>query len=432
MRLGLDSARGLLAALGDPQRSFPAVLVAGSNGKGSTSALLASMLGAAGYRTGLYTSPHLESVEERLRIDGRTISPARLAGLLERAVVAAEREGGPLPTYFEAVTIAAFLWFAEEAVDVAVLEVGMGGRLDATNLAEPVLSLITSISLEHREHLGDTLALIAREKAGILRSGRPALAWVEAAEAADSLRTVAAERGASLFFAPDRVRIESLAPEGWEGQTVRLATPAGRRELRIALPGAHQAKNLGLAVAAAEALPGLGFGRLDAEAIARGAAACRWPGRLEVVPLPGGRRVLLDAAHNPEGAEVLSRFLAEREIEGAARPDLLLGLLADKDAGEMLAALEPRARHLVLTAPPSPRARDPHEIAVLLSGREGVYVQDDPGAALDVALGLGAETLVICGSIFLVGDLRKRLREKLGVPAAAVESAVGAPYINGS
>jgi dihydrofolate synthase / folylpolyglutamate synthase len=424
IRLGLDHTRALLAALGDPQLRYPAVLVAGSNGKGSTSALLAAMATAAGYRTGLYTSPHLEAVEERLRIDGRAIAGERLGPLLADLVARAERETGAPPTYFEALTVAAFRWFAEERVDLAVVEVGMGGRLDATNLCDPVLSLVTSISLDHREFLGDTLAAIAREKAGILRRGRPALAWVEAPEAAAALFAAAAETGADLAFAPARVAIEAVAPAAG-GQRVRLATPRGRHDLCIALLGAHQAKNLGLAVLAAEALAGLAsdrLDRLDAAAIAAGAAACRWPGRLEVVDLPGGRRVLLDAAHNPEGAAALAGFLA-----GAPPPDLLFGVLADKDAGEMLAALAGRAGRIVLTAPASPRARPPAELAALVPDRD-VVVEPDPGRALELALAAPAHAaLVVCGSIFLVGEIRRRLRERFGVPAPALET-----YVSGS
>src|SRR5262245_1693249 len=200
IKLGLDRSRTLLTALGEPQRRFPSVLVAGTNGKGSTAALTAAMTNAAGYRTGLYTSPHLEKVEERLRIDGCMIASDRFAAILADLVTLAERETGSPPTYFEAVTLAAFRWFAEERVDLAIVEVGLGGRLDATNLADPILSLITPIGFDHREYLGDTLAAIAREKAGILRSGRPAFAWVEESEATESLRATAAEIKADLRF----------------------------------------------------------------------------------------------------------------------------------------------------------------------------------------------------------------------------------------
>ena len=421
--------RGLLAALGSPQLRFPAVLVAGSNGKGSTAALLAAMAGAAGYRTGLYTSPHLETVEERLRIDGRAVGGECLGELLEEVVACAERRLGHSPTYFEAVTAAAFLWFAAERVDLAVVEVGLGGRLDATNVCEPVLSLITSISLEHRELLGDTLAAIAREKAGILRAGRPALSWVEDRKAAGALREVAAELGASLHAAEGEVTIAGTAAgglgsaNGWEGQAVTLVTPLARRELRIGLLGRHQAQNLALAVRAAELLVGLGFPALDERAMAAGAAACRWPGRGEAVPLPGGRRVLLDAAHNAEGAAALGEMLSEIGPRTGSL-DLIFGVLGDKDAGEMLDRLAPLARNLVFTTVPTPRSRAAAELPALLrTARPGApaLVEPEPAVALDRTLALGADTLVACGSIFLVGELRRLLRERFGVPAPAAD-----------
>ncbi|HEV2844457.1 MAG TPA: folylpolyglutamate synthase/dihydrofolate synthase family protein, partial [Thermoanaerobaculia bacterium] len=391
IKLGLERARAILAALGEPQRRFPAVLVAGTNGKGSTSALLDSMARAAGYNVGLYTSPHLEEVEERLRIGGRMIEPGRFGGLLARIVEVAERETGVPPTYFEAVTLAAFQWFAEEEIDLAVVEVGLGGRLDATNLCDPVLPVITPIGFDHQEFLGDTLAAIAREKAGILRPGRPALAWIEEPEAAEAVRAAAGEIGADLCFASEEVVIEKIEPLGWTGQRIRLTTPVRRYELQLSLLGEHQAKNLGLAVRAAEIL------EIEADAIAEGAASCRWPGRLEAVELPDGRRVLLDAAHNPAGAEVLAGFLRR-----LGQPvNLLFGVLADKDYAEMLGLLTPHTRGIVLTTPASPRAKDPAELVPLLRGREAV-VEPDPSQALDRALALDGEVLVACGSIYLI------------------------------
>jgi dihydrofolate synthase/folylpolyglutamate synthase len=426
IRLGLDRLGHLLGRLGHPERRTPSVLIAGTNGKGSTSALLAAMVTAAGYRTGLYTSPHLETVRERIRIDGRAVPEERLADLLTRVV--AEAENGPdgdpetsgPPTYFEAVTAAAFLGFAEEGVELAVLEVGLGGRLDATNLADPLLSLITSIGLDHQEYLGDTLAAIAREKAGILRHGRPALAWIEEPEPAEAVRAVAAEVGADLRFAPSEVKIERIETRASEvGQRVLLATPAGRYDLAIGLAGVHQAKNLGLAVRAAEVLAAAGFPRLDGHAIVQGAAACRWPGRLEAIALPGGARVLLDAAHNPDGARTLGAYLA-----AAGEPvDLLFGVLADKDARGILAHLAPHVRRFVFTTPASPRALDPASLGALLPARTPppeIVVEPEPGTALTRALALaGGRTIVACGSIFLIGEVRGLLRERFGVPEPA-------------
>ncbi|MES1240133.1 MAG: folylpolyglutamate synthase/dihydrofolate synthase family protein [Acidobacteriota bacterium] len=405
IRLGLESFRRLCTDLGDPQLRFRSVLVAGSNGKGSTSSFLAAMARAAGLKTGFYSSPHLESVRERIRIDGRCISEEDFGRDLERVVRTAPQE----PTYFEAVTAAAFLAFASEEVDLAVVEVGMGGRLDATNVCEPLLSLVTSVSLEHQEHLGDTLALIAREKAGIFRPGRPALAWVEEPEAAESLRKVADEVGAGLRFGQDLATVVEVVPEGWGGQRIRLMTPKGEHDLRTDLPGAHQVRNLGLAVLAAEELG------LAPQSISQGARTARWPGRLERIELPDGGRVLLDAAHNDEGAGVLAGFLAT--LPGKA--DLLFGVLADKDVSGMIGRLAPLVDRIVLTTPPSDRARRPEEVAVLLPGR-AVEMEPDLGAALDRAFVPGG-TLVACGSIFLVGEVRKRLRERFGVPGAATE-----------
>ncbi|HKV12305.1 MAG TPA: folylpolyglutamate synthase/dihydrofolate synthase family protein [Thermoanaerobaculia bacterium] len=413
IRLGLEKTRELLSALGDPQRRFPSVLIAGTNGKGSTSALLAAMAQAAGHRTGFYSSPHLETVEERIRIDGKAIEAGRLGMLLERIVGEAERVQGTPPTYFEALTVAAFLGFAEEEVDLAVLEVGMGGRLDATNLADPILSVITPIGFDHQEFLGHTLDAIAREKAGILRPGRPALAWIEDAEPAAAVRESAAFVGAHLAFAQDEVEIEKIEPLGWEGQAVRLKTPLRRYDLRLHLLGDHQAKNLGLAVRAAEILG------ISPEAIAAGAAACRWPGRIESVSLPEGRRAVLDAAHNESGAAVLATFLSRM----GEPVDFLFGVLADKDYARMIELLAPHARRWVLTTPQSPRAKNPAELAALLPGHE-VVIEPDPEIALDRALALGGKTLVVCGSIYLIGEIRKGLRERFGAPPPA--------YISGS
>jgi len=342
-------------------------------------------------------------------------------------VSCAEHRLGHSPTYFEAVTAAAFLWFAAERVELAVVEVGLGGRLDATNLSEPVLSLITSISLEHRELLGDTLAAIAREKAGIMRAGRPALSWVAGREAAGALREVARELGADLRAAQAEVTIAMIGGRDsagdWDGQSVTLVTPVARRELRIGLLGRHQAHNLALAIRAAEMLAGLGFPALDERALAAGAAACRWPGRGEVVSLPGGRRVLLDAAHNAEGAAALGELLAELGPRTGSL-DLIFGVLGDKDAGEMLDRLAPLARNLVFTTVPTPRARAAGELPALVgtARREApMLVEPAPAVALDRALALGADTLVACGSIFLVGELRRLLRERYGVPAPAAD-----------
>ncbi len=416
IRLGLDSMRRLLAALGDPQEAFAPVLVGGTNGKGSTAALLAAMADAAGYRTGLYTSPHLERVEERVRVEGRAVAAAELLAAVAEVERAAERRGSGLPTYFEALTAAAFLLFRRSEVELAVLEVGLGGRLDATNTVEPRLSLISQIGLEHQAYLGTTLTEIAREKAGILRAGRPALAWVEEPEAEREIRRRARELGAALAFAWEGLAVEAREDLGATGQRVELRTPAAAYDLEMALVGEHQVRNLALAVRGAERLAADGWERIGPAAIRAGAASCRWPARLERIALPGAGAVLLDAAHNPAGAATLARFL-ERRAEPFA---LVYGSLSDKDVANVLPPVAATAEAVVLTTPPSPRAIDPASLVELVpAGRASVVPA--PEAALERALEISPGLVVACGSIYLVGALRGRLRARFGVPPSADE-----------
>jgi dihydrofolate synthase / folylpolyglutamate synthase len=476
IHLGLDHVRRLAAALGEPQLAVPTVLVAGTNGKGSTAALLAAMAQEAGLATGLYTSPHLEDVTERLRLDGRPVDGEVLGAAVLEAVAAARRVLDGPPTCFEALTAAAWLVLRGTAVDLAVVEVGLGGRLDATNAAEPVLSVVTPVSLEHREVLGDTLAAVAREKAGVLRGGRPAVAWGAEPEVRRTLAETAAEIGADLSFADDEVAIvgiEPRPPAPWGGLRVVLETPLRRYELETPLAGRHQAVNLALAVRAAERLaevgrrersttrrqigegtesgagfpePGAARGTPGGEAKAgrgpaggsgpgrelligeaamrRGAAAVRWPGRLEVVELPAGagtaaRRVVLDAAHNPAGAEALAAFLDEAAAAGSPPPVLLFGVLGDKEVGAMLPPLAGRARSVVLTRPPGDRGRDPRQLLALLPPGTGAETEPDPERAAARALESAARTaapVVVCGSIFLVGAVRAWMRGTFGIP----------------
>lgn len=412
IRLGLEPLAGLLAALGGPQDGLPAVLVAGTNGKGSTCALLESMVRAAGYRTGLYTSPHLERVEERVQIDGRPIPRHDMTTLLAEVTETATARGLELPTYFEALTAVAFLAFRRAEVDLAVLEVGLGGRLDATNLADPALSVITGIAYDHEETLGATLGEIAREKAGILRPERPALGWGGDPDVRQALLAVAAERGARLELVDETVRCEETLERRDGMLEVRLRTPA--REVRVETPlaGAHQARNLALAVRAAEVLGELDWGRLDSAAIRQGAASVRGPGRLERADLPQGGAVLLDAAHNPSGVAALVAYL-----DRLGEPfDLLFGVLADKRVEQMLPPLAERARRVTLTRPPAGRGRDPETLRSMVAEQIEVDVQPDPALALERALAVAPGLLVCCGSIYLIGPLRALLRERYGVP----------------
>ena len=423
IRLGLESTLTLLAALGDPQSRPRVVLVGGTNGKGSTSSLLAQILHAAGLRVGLYTSPHLEEVEERIRIGGRVIASDELAAKLERVVAVGRETLGHPPTYFEALTVAAYWHFAEEAIDVAVMEVGLGGRLDATNAAEPVLSIVTGISLDHVKVLGSTLDSIAREKAGILRAGRTALHGVEPAQARAALEEEALRKGALLLDAAALATIEDVDRSG-DARRVVLRTPTAEHRLTVGMRGAYQSRNLRLAVLAAEILREEQGLSIDAGAIERGARDWRWPGRCELVVLPDGREVLLDAAHNEEGIASLRAELASGwpGDEGRSRSPwrLVFGALDDKPAAAMVRAIARDAEQVILVRPQSPRGVDPREL--LSAVPDGVAsIAADPSAALDLALAPGCDRIVVCGSIYLVGDVRRELRRRFGVPAPATD-----------
>lgn len=412
IRLGLEHLRELAADLGAPERAVPAVIVAGTNGKGSVAALLASIAGAAGLAAGLYTSPHLERPEERIRVAGTAIPTDELADLLREILATAERRGHASPTYFEAMTMAAFLHFARRDVDLAVLEVGMGGRLDATNLADADLAVITTIALDHQEFLGDTLAAISREKAGVLRPGRPAIFAPQALEARVALLDEATRRGAPAREAAREVIGLEVDFRGLAGLGLRFATASHDYELATALAGRHQAWNVATAVVAAERFAGAGLPPLDAAAIASGVAACRWPGRLESIVVAGtGVTVLLDAAHNPDGCTALAAFLDELD-----RPfTLLFGALADKEVGEMLPPLAARAQRVVLSRPDSPRAAAPAMLANLLPDPRAAEIAPEIAAALASAVAGGPDLVVACGSIFLIG----RIRALLGARRAA-------------
>jgi dihydrofolate synthase/folylpolyglutamate synthase len=416
IRLDLGPMRELLDRLGRPERAVPVVLVAGTNGKGSTAAMLESIARAAGLSTGLATSPHLERVEERVRLDGRPIDEGRLAELLERVLAAAGASPHGAPTYFEALVAAGFLAFADAAVDLAVVEVGLGGRLDATNCAEPALSVITPIALDHTELLGTTLAAVAREKAGILRRDRSAVLAAQASEADRELALAAARAGARIRRAGELVSVRASRDRGLEGTDLDLVLGGAAIQARLALAGEHQVGNAATAVAAARVLDGDGVVPLPAGAIAAGLASARWPGRLEPIPV-GGATVLLDAAHNPHGVAALARFL-----DRLGRPFVLLfGALADKEVTAMLPPLAARARAVVLTRPVSARALDPADLAGL-PGAAPPELEPDPAAALDAALArareLGPGLVVACGSLYLVGPLRAILRARPDVALA--------------
>lgn len=390
---GLERVRALLSRLGDPQRSFRTVLVGGTNGKGSTAATLASILSVSGERTGLFTSPHLTRFSERFVVGGQE----RPEEEVRRALAATRPHAEAVEaSFFEIVTALGCLLFAEAGVTTAVMEVGLGGRLDATNVLDPVLSVLTNVALDHTEILGATREAIAREKAGILRAGRPAVTGV----AADLLPILEAQ-GAALWALGREVRMETV-PLGWEGWDVRVRAPHADLTFRTPLLGPHGARNAALAAVAAFRLGVAG------EAIREGAAKVRWPGRLEVLPWRGGR-VLLDGAHNPDGAAALAEALRGLGVE---RLPVVFGAAADKDVAGVAGVLRPLASQVVLTrAALSPRAADPAVLAPHFAGLP-VQLAATPTAALD-RLPPGG-TALVCGSLYLLGEVRPLLLGEVG------------------
>ncbi len=384
--MGLERVRVALARLGDPQKRFAAVQIAGTNGKGSTAAMTEAILRAAGLRTGLTTSPHLARFTERIRVAGGEVDGDRLAALDVRVVAT----GVPL-TYFEIATVLAFLAFAEEGVEIAVVETGLGGRLDAVTTCEPLATAITSIGLDHQSYLGTTLTAIAREKAGILKPNVPCLLGRLPDEADAEILRRAAETGAPLRY---------LGRD--------FSPPSGP----LALPGPHQRDNAAIAVALARAAADR-LGRLLADAtIADALASTVWPGRLERI----GDDLLLDCAHNADGARALAAALPE--LAAGRRVVLLMSIAEDKQPRAIFEALGPLAHTLVATRADSPRALSADALA--LEGARFVarrITVADPWEALAEARRRAAGGLVVvCGSMFLVGPLRARL---LGEPVDA-------------
>ena len=406
MKLGLAAIDALCERLGRPERDVPSALVAGTNGKGSAAASLSAIAAAAGVRAGLYTSPHLHRVGERIRVGEVDVPDDELDELLARTFRAADAAPEIPGTYFEILTAAAFLAFSARRLDLAVLEVGLGGRFDATNVAPASLSVVTSIGLDHVEELGPTLASIAREKAGVFRARRPALVgWAEP-EAAAALSDAARETGAVLHEAAAELSLSGVT-SSVDGTLFTLATPERRYRLETPLAGVHQARNVALAVRAAELLPDA-VPRIRPEAIAAGVAATRWPGRLERTTVRG-RAVLLDGCHNPQGAEALARFLADAGLAG--RASLVFGAMADKDVEAIAAILFPAASRVRLVTAPSPRAATAAELA-----RRTAAVRPDAFASpsLDVALrellaGDDPAPIIVAGSLYLVGSARSEI-----------------------
>jgi len=405
IKLGLDSMRRFLLTLGSPQNSVPAIHVAGSNGKGSTAAFLSSILVEAGYHVGLYTSPHLVNVEERIAIDQQPIAPDAFAAAatlvrsrVEQAIAAGDLDR-PL-TYFEFLTAMAFHVFQKQACEMQVVEVGLGGRLDATNtIDKPLLCIVTRIDLEHAEHLGSTLEAIAAEKAGIARPGTPVLTFERRPETLAALKAAVQKAGGTLM---DVAKEFSASVDPIGNVTVRVGRSTFH-EMPVSLPGEHQVENLALALRAVEALNARGFS-INQDQVQMGVGNTRWPGRLEVVRT--NPTVLLDGAHNPAGARALAAYLDTLGPEGKLY--LVFGAMKDKDLLGMLAPLAPWVVGVVATQPAVARAAEPEELAAV-AGALGLAVEtrSGPREALERARArVGPDGLVlVAGSLYLVGEV---------------------------
>ncbi|PYT13265.1 MAG: bifunctional folylpolyglutamate synthase/dihydrofolate synthase [Acidobacteria bacterium] len=413
IRPGLDRIDALLARLGSPQTAFPSVLIAGTNGKGSVAAFLGSILRQGGHAPGVYTSPHLVRFEERIVVGDEMISEsdlATLAGEVRSAIEAGTRLHEDPPTYFEATSALAFLHFSRRRVPMAVLEVGMGGRFDATNVVRPLVCAITPISLDHTQWLGKTLGEIAYQKAGILEAGVPAIIAKQAPAALEVIQAEASQLGTPLTLTTDckvgRGRPGCLA----DPPVFSLVTPSGRRypELALSLRGAHQVDNAVVAVLLAEQLADRGVPGIDSRAIAAGFRTAVWPGRLELVP--GRPELLLDGAHNPAGCETLAAYL--REQQPGRHIILVFAVMKDKPADQMLDLLCPLVRKVIVTRVPVPRGEAPENLLRLAAARHHAVAHAESVAnALALARdAAGREGLVVVsGSLYLVGEIKKGL-----------------------
>lgn len=423
-KFDLAHMRTLLEAMGNPQSRFDSVLIAGTNGKGSTAATLASILRVAGYDTGLYTSPHLVRINERIRVNDKAIGDLEFTGIYEQVEEVADRlvRDKKLPwhpSFFEMLTAMAFEVFARSGVRIAVLEVGMGGRLDATNVVNPLISVITDISLDHQKYLGNTIAEIAVEKAGIIKPGGTVVTLPQHPAANDVIGHAVLDRGAKAISAAkhmppispgaagtmaDGAQIHNRYPLDVMGETIHVDSP---------LPGRHQLRNLALAITTAEELKGFGYPATPQQ-IEQGIRATRWQGRFQVIPANGNpleRELIFDVAHNPDGAWALRSALNEHIGE---RPvTLIFGAMQDKAFLEMVQILFPIASQVVVTHAKNPRAATTAQLAEA-AGKVGTEVIQSP--SVELAVRRAAErtsengVIVITGSIFVVGEALRALQ----------------------
>ncbi len=414
MRPGLERIRSLLDLMGSPQDSYPIIHVAGTNGKTSTVRMVSLIALGHGLSTGAFTSPHLERVEERIAVNGRSLDAAEFTQAMADVAAFAdiyEERGDQTLTYFELVTAAAFSWFSTEAVDLGVFEVGLGGRLDATNVAHGAVSVVTGIGLDHTDVLGDDISQVAAEKMGILEPGTPLVVGPLLPEAAAVAASVCAEREGTLFRYGREFSVAHAvrAVGGWSVSIDGIYEQY--EDLYLPVHGRHQTINLAVAVAALEAL----FGRaLDADGLTEAAAAVTLPGRME--PVAHEPLVLVDGAHNPDGYRILAAALAEEFP--TTRWVLVTATMKDKAVGQLVEALRGRIVSAVATrVTTSSRALPADDLAAALGDDMAVEVAPDPASAVELARELAGPdgAVLVTGSLYLVGEVRSHLADR-GTP----------------
>ncbi|OLD19104.1 MAG: bifunctional folylpolyglutamate synthase/dihydrofolate synthase [Acidobacteriales bacterium 13_1_40CM_3_55_5] len=426
-KFDLDHMRVLLRALDYPERRFPSVLIAGTNGKGSTAATLASILKASGLRTGLYTSPHLIRINERIRINGEEISDDEFALLHDMIDRTAERLVGESelpwhPSFFEMLTAIAFEYFSRKKIDIAVLEVGMGGRLDATNVIDPQISVITDISLDHQKFLGNTVTEIAREKAGIIRRGGIVVTLPQQPQAngviGNTILDLEAQAVSAVPYVPPVVPSTQYRVANSELGRAIFRYPLevmGKRILvETPLVGRHQLRNVALAIAAAEELSHRGFA-ITADSIEHGIRETHWPGRFQVIsPVKGASEYVLDVAHNPAGAWALRPTLSGAYEDRSLT--FVFGAMRDKAIGEIAEILFPLAERVIATRADNPRSATSGEIREA-AAHTSVAIEQAPNvaAALERARVLAGSNgvVVVTGSIYIVGEAMQSLGIKI-------------------
>jgi len=410
MKFGLQGIYRLLKELSNPHKKFKALHIAGTNGKGSTASMIAAMLTSAGYRTGLYTSPHLVRFEERIRIDGKPIAKvavARLTSKLKKSILTQH------PTFFEATTALAFAHFAAEEVDIAVVEAGLGGRLDSTNVIRPLVSIITNVGLDHTEILGGTVGKIAFEKAGIIKRGRPCVTATEDRAALSVIRRVGRRQNSQIFIATDySVKVHS---SGLEGSTLDFTGKGvSFKNLKLSLPGRHQFNNLALALTTLEILRASGEFDLSEEAEREGLSNVQeltgLTGRLSIIREQP--RIVADVAHNPDAVKVLVEALRAFKL---GRLVTVFGVLKDKEYLPMVLDLASLSEDVVAVAPRSARARSASDVAAAFQragSRVRAALSVEAGIALALDLAGDRGTILVTGSHYVVGEALSALRRK--------------------